>query len=65
MVILNKKQASSHTKKDEKKYIIHHIPGHKNKHLGKRKKTNVTDMIEQVGEDGSGRHLETIRKENT
>ncbi|MEG7521551.1 MAG: hypothetical protein M3H12_00395, partial [Chromatiales bacterium] len=31
-----KKQASSRTIKDGKKYVIHHIPGRKNKRLGKR-----------------------------
>ena len=42
-----KEQASSNTNKDEKKYIKLHIPGQKNKHLGKRK-TKVTNVIEEV-----------------
>ena len=32
----NKEQASSRTNKDGKEYVKHHIPGQKNKHLGKR-----------------------------
>ncbi len=34
----SKEQASSRTNKDGKKYAKHHIPGQKNKHLGKRKR---------------------------
>ena len=33
----SKEQASSHTNKDGKEYVKHHIPGQKNKHLSKRK----------------------------
>jgi len=32
-----KEQAGSHTNKDGKEYVKYHIPGQKNKHLGKRK----------------------------
>ena len=42
-----KEQASSRTNEDGKEYVKHHIPGQKNKHLGKRK-TKVTDVIKQV-----------------
>jgi len=33
----SKDQASRSTNKDGKAYIIHHIPGQRNKHLGMRK----------------------------
>ena len=33
----SKEQASSRTNKDGKEYVKHHIPGQKNKDLGKRK----------------------------
>ena len=33
----SKEQASNRTNKDRKEYVKHHIPGQKNKHLGKRK----------------------------
>ena len=33
----SKEQASSNTNKDRKEYAKHHIPGHENKRLGKRK----------------------------
>ena len=32
-----RQQASSRTEKDGKEYVKHHIPGKKNKHLGKKK----------------------------
>ena len=32
-----KEKASNRTNKDGKEYVKHHIPGHKNKHRGKRK----------------------------
>ena len=41
----SKEQASSHTNKDRKEYVKHHIPGRNNKHLDKSKDR---DMIEQV-----------------
>ena len=33
----SKEQPNSRTNKDGKEYVKHHIPGQKNKHLGKRK----------------------------
>ena len=33
----SKEQTSSHTNKAGKEYVKHHVPGKKNKHLGKRK----------------------------
>ena len=43
----SKEQGNSRTNKDGKEYVKHHIPGQKNKHLGKRKE-KVADVIEQA-----------------
>ena len=48
-----KEQDSSHTNKDGKEYVKHHIPGQKNKHLGKKKDTGHRADLCKPG-DGSG-----------
>ena len=53
----SKEQAGSHTNKDGKEYVKHHIPGQENKYLGNRK-TKVTDVIEQVSGPGQGTSAE-------
>ena len=48
----SKEQASSRTNKDGKECVKHHIPGHKNKHVGKRKQRS--QMLLNKSEDRSG-----------
>ena len=43
-------EQASRTNKDGKEYVKHHIPGQKNKHLGKRKDQGHKNK----SEDGSG-----------
>ena len=63
----SKEKASSRTSKDGKEYVKHHIPGQKNKHLGKRKdkcyrrdciseKTEV-DCVSQPANSTKGKYL--------
>ena len=52
----SKEQASSRMNKDGKEYVIYHIPGQKNKHLGKRKdKGHRRDWTSQKTEVDLGR----------
>ena len=76
----SKERTSSHTNKDGKEYVKHHIPGQKNKHLGKRKdKGHRLNKSEHRSgpEQGTSaeyeitnglityHHMETIQKEKT
>ena len=61
----SKEQASSCTKKDGKEYVKHHIPGQKNKHLGKRKdKGDRRDWISQRTDMHLGRAQQNMRIKN-
>ena len=52
----SKEQAGSCTNKDGKEYVKHHIPGQKNKHLGKKQdKCHSSDWTTQKTEVDLGR----------
>ena len=58
-----KEVANSRTNKDGKEYVKHHIPGEKNKHLGKRRdKGHRRDGTSQKTEMDLGRaHQQNTR----
>ena len=76
----SKERASSRTHIDEKECVKHHIPGQKNKHLGKRKdnghRSDLTSQETQVDLGGARQEdtrqsmdtayhpMDTLRKES-